>query len=565
MFPMLADRKYPLTLAALFGFYVVAGKVGLLLAFVHASASPVWPPTGIALAALLTLGYRVWPAIFAGAFVVNISTAGSVATSLGIAVGNTLEGLLAAFLVDRYANGARAFDRSQDVFKFAGFAALLSTTVSATIGVASLALGGYAAWDDFDQIWLTWWLGDASGALIFAPLLVLWVRDWRSHVSRGRLLEVAALWCTTTLIGLAVFGEGLAHFGLMTLPLTFLCTPPLVWAAVRFRQREAAMLVAVLSGIAIWETLRGFGPFASATANEALLLLQIFMGTVSVMVISAGALVEERRRVEQEHEELLVRAQSARAEAEAANRAKDEFLAMLGHELRNPLAAIISAVSVLDRIGQQDDVAVRARGAIRHQITHLGRLVGDLLDIAHVTSGDIVLTCEPLNLATSVQRSVSNMASTGRLERHVIDVRAEPVWANADLSRLNQVVANLLTNAIKYTSPGGTIRVRIGGEQDQAVIGVADTGIGIPPNLLPHLFDLPVQGERRLERTQGGLGVGLTLVRRLVELHGGRVEAFSEGPGRGSEFVVRLPRIPPAKVIESESVLRVVGNVSAAR
>jgi len=362
-----------------------------------------------------------------------------------------------------------------------------------------------------------------------------------------------------------VFGEGLTHFGFMTLPLTFLCTPPLVWAAVRFRQREAAMLVAVLSGIAIWETLRGFGPFATATANEALLLLQVFMGTVSVMVIAAGALVEERRRVEHERAVLLVRAQVARSEAEAANRAKDEFLAMLGHELGNPLAAIISAVSILDHLGPQDDVAVRARGAIRHQITHLGRLVDDLLDIAHVTSGDIVLTCEPVNLATSVQRSVSNLASTGRLERHVIDVRAEPVWANADPTRLNQIVANLLTNAIKYTSPGGTIRVRVGGEQDQAVIGVADTGIGIPPNLLPYLFDLPVQGERRLERAQGGLGVGLTLVRRLVQLHGGRVEAFSEGPGRGSEFVVRLPRIPPAKVIESQSVLRVVGNVSAAR
>jgi len=561
---MLADRKYPLTLAALFGLYVVAGKLGLSLAFVHASASPVWPPTGIALAALLTLGYRVWPAIFAGAFVVNISTAGSVATSLGIAAGNTLEGLLAAFLVDRYANGARAFDRSQDVFKFAGFAALLSSTVSATIGVASLALGGYAAWSDFDQIWLTWWLGDVSGALIFAPLLVLWVRDWRSPLSRGRLLEVAALWFTTTLIGLAVFGEGLAHFGLMTLPLTFLCTPPLVWAAVRFQQREAAMLVAVLSGIAIWETLRGFGPFASATANEALLLLQIFMGTVSVMVISAGALVEERRLVEQEREELLVRAQTARAEAEAANRAKDEFLAMLGHELRNPLAAIISAVSVLDRIGQQDDVAVRARGAIRHQITHLGRLVDDLLDVAHVTSGHIVLACEPVNLATSVQRSVSNLASTGRLERHVVDVRAEPVWASADPTRLDQIVANLLTNAIKYTSPGGTICVRVGGQDDHAVIGVTDTGIGIPPTLL-RIFDLPSQGERRLDGAQEGLGVGLTLVRRLVELHGGRVEVFSEGPGRGSEFVVRLPRVQPVEEIVSQSVLRVIGSVVSAK
>jgi signal transduction histidine kinase len=561
---MLADRKYPLILAVLFGLYVVAGKLGLSLALVHASASPVWPPTGIALAALLTLGYRVWPAIFAGAFVVNVTTMGSVATSLGIASGNTLEGLLGAYLVNRYANGARAFDHSQDVFKFAGFAALLSTIVSATVGVGSLVLGGYAAWADVDEIWFTWWLGDASGALIFAPLLVLWLRDWRGG-PRGRVAEAAALWLTTTLIGLTVFGEGLTRFGLMTLPLTFLCTPPLVWAAVRFRQLEAAMLVTVLSGIAIWETLRGFGPFASATANEALLLLQLFMGTVSIMVISAGALVEERRRVEGEREDLLMRAQLARAEAESANRAKDEFLAMLGHELRNPLAAIISAVSVLDRIGQQDDVAMRARGAIRHQITHLGRLVDDLLDIAHVTSGDIVLTCEPLNLATSVQRSVSDLASTGRLERHVIDVRAEPVWANADPTRLNQIVANLLTNAIKYTSPGGTIRVRVGGEEDQAVVGVADTGIGIPPSLLPHMFDLPVQGDRRLDRAQGGLGVGLTLVRRLVELHGGRVEVFSEGPGRGSEFVVRLPRIAPAKPVDSQSVLRVVGKVASAR
>jgi hypothetical protein len=246
----------------------------------------------------------------------------------------------------------------------------------------------------------------------------------------------------------------------MTLPLTFLCTPPLVWAAVRFRQREAAMLVAVLSGIAIWETLHGFGPLASVPTNDSLLLLQVFMGTVSVMAISAGAVVEERRRVEHEREHLLIREQAARAEAEAANRAKDEFLAMLGHELRNPLAAIISAVSVLDRIGGHDDVAIRAREAIRHQITHLGRLVDDLLDIVHVTTGEIALAREPLNLATSIQRAVSDLAGTGRLERHVVDVRAEPVWANADPTRLKQIVSNLLLNAIKYTSPGGTIDSR---------------------------------------------------------------------------------------------------------
>jgi integral membrane sensor domain MASE1 len=319
---MLADRKYPLSLAGLFLVYVLAGKLGLSLASLHPAASPVWPPTGIALAALLILGYRVWPAIFAGAFVVNITTMGSAATSAAIALGNTLEGLLGAWLVVRYANGARAFEHAQDVFKFAALAGLLSSLVSATIGVVSLSLGGHAAWDDFDGIWLTWWLGDATGVLVFAPLLILLVRDRWSGPSRGRVREAAALWLTTMLIGLAVFGEGLAHLGFMTLPLTFLCTPPLVWAAVRFRQREAAMLVAVLSGIAIWETVRGFGPLANVPTNESLLLLQVFMGTVSVMAISAGAVVEERRRVEHEREFLLVNAQAARAEAEAANRAK---------------------------------------------------------------------------------------------------------------------------------------------------------------------------------------------------------------------------------------------------
>jgi signal transduction histidine kinase len=560
---MLADRKYPLSLAGLFGLYVVAGKIGLSLAFVHVSVSPVWPPTGIALAAFLLLGYRVWPAVFAGAFVVNFSTAGFLATSAVIAAGNTLEGLLGAFLVTRYANGVRAFDHAQDVFKFAALGGLSASLVSATVGVVSLVVGGQAQSADFDGIWLTWWLGDATGALLFAPLLILLARDWWSGLASGRLLEAAALWLTTTLIGLAVFGEGLAHLGLMTLPLTFLCTPPLVWAAVRFRQCEAAMLVVVLSGIAIWETLRGFGPLANVPTNESLLLLQVFMGTVSVMAISAGAVVEERRNVDQEREHLLVRAEVARVEAEAANRAKDEFLAMLGHELRNPLAAIISAVSVLDRIGGRDDVAVRAREAIRHQITHLGRLVDDLLDIVHVASGQIVLSCEPLNLATSVQRSVSELASTGRLERHVVDVRAEPAWANADPVRLGQIVSNLLTNAIKYTSPGGTIRIRVSSEETLAIIGVSDTGIGIPSKLLPHMFDAVPQGERRFDHAQGGLGVGLTLVRRLVELHGGRVQAFSDGPGRGSEFVVRLPRIAPAKQAESQSVLRVIGKVAS--
>jgi len=541
--PRPATRPELLVLVSLFCVYVLAGKVGLSLAFVHASASAVWPPTGIALAALLMLGYRAWPAVFAGAFVVNVTTAGSVATSLGIAAGNTLEGMVGAYLVTRFAHGVGAFDRAQDVFKFAGLAAGLSTILSATSGVTCLALGGYANWADSGRIWLTWWLGDAAGALIITPVLVLWARTAPGDLLRGRPFETTGLFLSTILVGLAVFGQSGALFGLTTLPLTFLSTAPLIWAAFRFKPREAATLMAALSGIAIGQTLRGSGPFAAATANESLLLLQAFMATVFLMILPAAAVVEDRRRVEQERENLLARERAARAEAEGADRVKDEFLAMVRHELHNPLAVMISAVSVLERLGDPEDIAVRARGAIRHQITHLSRLIDDLLDVAGVSGGRIVLACRPLNLAASVERTVSVLADTGRLERHVVDVRVEPVWVHADPARLDQIVSRLLTNATRYTPPGGAIRACVAEEGGDAVLRVEDSGVGIAPELLPQIFDLFTQAERPADRRPDGLGVGLALVRRLVELHGGRAEASSDGPGCGSVFVVRLPRI----------------------
>ncbi|HKM90233.1 MAG TPA: MASE1 domain-containing protein, partial [Candidatus Acidoferrales bacterium] len=161
--------RFPKDLAigcALFAAYVVAGKLSLRLAFLHPSASVVWPPTGIALAALLVLGLRFWPAILAAAFVVSITTAGSAATSLGIAVGNTLEAVAGCWLVNRWAGGRAAFDTPRNVFRFAALAGLLSTAISATLGVTSLSLGGYAAWPEYASIWFTWWLGDATGALV---------------------------------------------------------------------------------------------------------------------------------------------------------------------------------------------------------------------------------------------------------------------------------------------------------------------------------------------------------------------------------------------------------------
>jgi PAS domain S-box-containing protein len=272
--------------------YFVAGKFGLSLAFVNPSASPVWPPTGIAFAAFLLLGSRVWPAILAGAFLVNVTTAGSVATSIGIAVGNTLEGRLGADLVRLFANGRAVFDRARDVFKFVVLAGLFATTVSATIGVTTLTLAGYAPWLDYGPVWFTWWLGDAVGALVVGPMLILWSAPSSVPWTRARMLEGAGLLAAMVALGALVFG------GTSGDPLTFLCVPPLMWAAFRFGQRETATMIGVLGVLATWATVRGLGPFAGGPANQSLLLLQAFLGTMAVMSLLIGAVVVERRRDE---------------------------------------------------------------------------------------------------------------------------------------------------------------------------------------------------------------------------------------------------------------------------
>jgi integral membrane sensor domain MASE1 len=298
------------TLTILTVVYFFAGKLGLRLAFANPSATAVWPPTGIAFAAFLIIGYWVWPAILLAAFLTNLATAGSVATSISIAVGNTLEGMLGAYLVNRFAGGRRFFDRCQDLFKFVFLAAMVSTMVSATCGVASLTLGGFAKWADYRAVWLTWWLGDAAGDLVVAPLLILWAVSARAAWNKGRLAEAAILLPCLFWMGQVVFG-GLFPSEIKNYPLEFLCIPVLIWVAFRFGQREAATAIFLLSGIAIRGTLLGFGPFARPTQNESLLLLQAFMGITSVMIMALATVVSQHKRAEAGRETLILDLQEA--------------------------------------------------------------------------------------------------------------------------------------------------------------------------------------------------------------------------------------------------------------
>lgn len=280
-----------------FVLYFVSGKLGLSLASLHPNASPVWPPSGIALVALLVLGYRAWPAVFLGAFTVNVTTSGSAATALLIGTGNTAEAIVGAWLVQRLAFGRRAMETPRGVIGFL-VAALLSTTVSATVGVAGLNLTGLAAWSRVPSIWITWWMGDATGVLVVAPFLLTWANHPRP-LWTGRWGEVALLFVTILGIAWVVF-TGVLPISSSATPMAALCLPPLLWAGFRFSPREVATGTVLLAAAAIRGALHKTGPFAGATPNETLLLLQSFVGIVSVMAMAVAAQVRQSRSIETE-------------------------------------------------------------------------------------------------------------------------------------------------------------------------------------------------------------------------------------------------------------------------
>ncbi len=277
--------------------YFIAGKFGLMLASLHASASPVWPPAGIALAALIVLGYRAWPAIFVGAFLVNVTTAGNVATSLAVASGNTLEAMCGAWLVNRFAGGTTVFNRPQGVFKFA-LAAVVSTIISPAFGVTSLALAGFADWTNYGAIWLTWWLGDTTSDLLIAPLIILWSIASKRRWNRREAVEVGILLLLLFVLSEAVFG-GWLTISARNYPIAFICGAIVIWTAFRFTQRETATGIFILSAIAIWGTLHSFGPFAAETENQSLLALQYWTAVVTITAMALSAGMAEHGRAEE--------------------------------------------------------------------------------------------------------------------------------------------------------------------------------------------------------------------------------------------------------------------------
>ena len=534
--------------------YVLAGKLGLQMALFHPSATPVWPPTGISLAAFLLFGYWVWPGIFLGALVVNVTTVGSIASSLGIATGNTLEGVVGAFLVNHFANGRKLFGQQGDTLRFVLLAALLSTTVSATFGVTSLSLGGYADWDKYGAIWMTWWLGDAVGALIITPAIILWASEPAFNWSRSRLLEIGlsiTLLCIVTWI---VFQSSQATTG-PHYPLAFLTLSILIWVAVRLGLRETVTAILLCAGIAIWGTLRGSGPFARINQHESLLLVQAFIAVIAVtgMVLAVG--VAERRRAEQELDELnqtLERRihertstlQTTVEQLQEYNRLKSAFVGIVSHELRTPLTSILSLSENLvgEVAGPLNEKQQHYASRIQANADRLRRMLNELLNLSKLEAGKMELRPTALSLQDLLVDLVEAFQPLAHRKSILMDVGSMESMpkVRADRDKLYEVLANLLENAIKFTPSGGSVQIDAHVLDDRHIqIKVSDTGYGIPEEHLPRIFDKFY----RVQPDSGhatGSGLGLAIAKGLVELHGETL-AVESTPGKGTQFYFTLP------------------------
>jgi signal transduction histidine kinase len=519
-------------LLVLAGVYFAAAKLSLLLAVVHRSATAVWPPTGIALAALLILGYRAWPAIALGAFLANVTTSGSPAQCLGIAAGNTLEALVGAWLVNRFANGRDAFFTGKHAFRFAGLAGLVSTAVSATLGGVSLVLAGTSSWARFGQIWTTWWLGDMSGALLVAPMLILWSVPGSIQWTRPRKLEAAGLHLLLLAAGQAVFGW-VRPVGPDPIFLKFLCMPVLSWIAYRFDPRTAATGGFALAVIAVTGTVRASIAAGPVVLNTSLLMVQVYLVVSAVSTLVLAAAVHERSRAERAMRGASLDLKEAMAELEAFSHA-------ISHDLRSPIAAVLNYVIILeeDAAARLDPESVRLLRRIRASAASAGQLLDQLVKFmwaGHQDSAKKVLDM------TALAREACAEVVVGSEDGSAVQFEVEDLPpAHGNPQMLGRVLHNLLSNAVKFTRGRERRRVHISGrvEAGEHIYSVVDNGMGFDPALGDAVFQPFLRP--KLDRAFSGTGLGLAIAARIVRRHGGRVGAESDG-STGARFWFALP------------------------
>ncbi|MBW4581792.1 MAG: MASE1 domain-containing protein [Tildeniella nuda ZEHNDER 1965/U140] len=572
--------------------YYVTAKLGQYLAIPPGFITPVYPPSGIALAVILLVGYRGWVGIWLGAVVAATwplwANTGilsmSIASGIGIATGSVLQALAGAFLIKRFIGSYQVFNNAPNVTKFTGIE-LLSCMVSPTFGATTMYFCGFIAGKNYLISWVTFWLGDTIGVLVILPLLLFWIEHWfskRNHTANQStsteaqpssprslqfILEVM-LWAGALIsVGTVAFGFGY--------PVEYLLIPLLVWSAFRAEQRFTAIAIVLVSALAIAGAIRGTSSFNRSTLNESLLLLQAFIGTITVTTLILSAVIIEREqvkaRLELANEELEFKVEERTAAlkqsketAEVASRAKSEFLANMSHELRTPLNGILGYAQILNRSQHWGDKERKGVEIIYQCGSHLLTLINDILDISKIEARRLELDSQTVNLPGLLQgiaEILSIRAEQKGIEFVYLPDAKLPEGVEVDEKRLRQVLINLLGNAVKFTDQGKVL-FKVSPIEDEASglkqeekaqcatdssqttclrFQIDDTGIGMSPEALEKIFQ-PFEQVSDQKRNAEGTGLGLAISQTIVQLMGSHIQVQSQfGAGSTFFFDVALP------------------------
>ncbi len=508
--------------------YWLAASASLRLALVHGQVTPIWPPTGIALVAMLVFGRRVWPAVFLGALAVNLPIGPSPLGAAFIAAGNTLAPLAAASLLKRV--GFRIeLNRLRDAAAIIVLGALVAMTISATVGSSVLLLSGAVPADGFWSTWAVWWTGDAMGVLLVAPFLLSLLPNASS--------PVLTLRSGAEFVGL-LLGVGILTFVLFQnqLRLEYLVFPLIMLAAWRFRLRGAAPAALIASGVAIWAAVQGTGPFGDETLLQKMVTLQVFNVFLALASFVLAAFIEARKRAE-EMTRLYV-------SASAASQTKSSFLNMAAHELRAPLTVFTGYLSLLSggSLGKPPRAWETPINILMSKTSEMERIISDLqsasrLEVVHPQLGAVAI-----DLRKVVEAGVERASARTELLRAEVTVNlpTDPVPVEADEEHLGRLVDDLINNALTYTIRTPRLVIGLNTRSRKAIVRVEDNGVGIRVGERERVFD-------RLYRVVDpqvvvpGIGLGLYICRQLAQSYGGSLVVETSTPGKGSVFALTLP------------------------